>query len=181
MNVLTTRLAGLVLIEPDVFGDARGFFLETFRRDVYRAAGIDTDFLQDNHSRSVAGTLRGLHYQSHPGQAKLVRAARGRILDVAVDIRRSSPTFGQYEAFELDDVAHCQLFVPVGFAHGFVVLSAEADVVYKVGSYYDPATERGIAWDDPEIGVTWPIANPVLSDRDRRNPRLSELSDGLPD
>ena len=172
---LSTRLDGLVLLEPAVHADDRGFFLETYGRDAYRAAGVDIEFVQDNHSRSARGTLRGLHYQRRPGQAKLVRAARGRIWDVAVDIRPDSPTFGDWEAVELDDVEHRQLFVPVGFAHGFSVLSDVADVTYKVSSPYDAAEERGIAWDDPALGIPWPVPEPRLSQRDRGHPRLAEL------
>lgn len=181
MTVVPTRLDGPVLIEPRVHGDERGFFVETYQSDRYRAAGIAVDFVQDNHSRSVRGTLRGLHYQSHPGQAKLVRCARGSIRDVVVDLRRSSPTIGAWEAFDLDDVRHRQLFVPIGFAHGFVVTSDVADVAYKVSSIYDPATERGLAWNDPGLGIEWGTERPILSDRDRGNPRLSELAPGLPD
>jgi dTDP-4-dehydrorhamnose 3,5-epimerase len=172
---LPTRLRGLVLLQPPVHGDARGFFVETFLRDEYRDAGVDVDFVQDNHSRSARNSLRGLHFQRRPGQAKLVRAVRGRIWDVVVDIRPGSPTIGQYEAFELDDIDHRQLFVPVGFAHGFCVLTDEADVTYKVSALYDAAEERGIAWDDPDIGIPWPIDTPVLSDRDRANPSLAEV------
>jgi dTDP-4-dehydrorhamnose 3,5-epimerase len=181
MNVLPTRLAGPILIEPRVIGDDRGFFLETYRRDPYAALGVDAEFVQDNHSRSVRGTIRALHFQVTPGQPKLVRVARGRVWDVVVDLRRSSPTFGEWEAIELDDERHLQLFVPVGFAHGFCVLSEVADVVYKVGSYYDSTTERGVAWDDPDLRIGWPIDQPVVSDRDRRNPRLAEIRDQLPD
>jgi dTDP-4-dehydrorhamnose 3,5-epimerase len=180
MKRLATRLSGLVLLEPDVHGDERGFFLETYQASRYRNLGIEVEFVQDNHSRSRRGTLRGLHFQTFPGQAKLVRAASGRILDVAVDIRRSSPTFGAHEAIELDDVEHRQLFVPIGFAHGFRVLSAEADVVYKVSSPYDPATEAGIAWDDPALGIDWGNGDPMVSTRDQSNPRLSDLGDDLP-
>ena len=176
---LPTRLAGPVLLQPRVHGDARGFFVETFLREDYRAAGIDVDFVQDNHSRSGRGTLRGLHFQRSPGQAKLVRAARGSIWDVVVDIRPGSPTVGQYEAFRLDDVDHRQVFVPIGFAHGFCVLSDEADVTYKVSSLYDGAEERGIAWDDPAIGIEWPVEAPILSERDRANPGLADVMDEL--
>ena len=172
---IPTRLSGPVLLQPRVHADARGFFVETFLRDDYRAAGVDVDFVQDNHSRSGRNSLRGLHFQRSPGQAKLVRAARGSIWDVVVDIRPGSPTIGQYEAFELDDVKHLQLFVPVGFAHGFCVLSEEADVTYKVSALYDAAEERGIAWDDPVIGIQWPVDAPLLSDRDRANPSLAEV------
>jgi dTDP-4-dehydrorhamnose 3,5-epimerase len=170
----------VVLLEPRVVADERGFFIETFSRQRYAELGIDDQFVQDNQSRSVQGTIRGLHYQAHPGQAKLVRAAHGRIWDVVVDIRLSSPTFGEHEAFELDDVLHHQVYVPVGFAHGFCAMSEVADVVYRVSSYYDAGEERGIAWNDPELGIAWPLAQPILSDRDRRLPRLSEIVEALP-
>lgn len=176
MRTLPTRLEGLVLLEPSVHGDERGFFLETYREDRYRLLGIDVAFVQDNHSRSRRGTLRGLHFQTDPGQAKLVRCARGAIRDAVVDIRRSSPTFGAHETFDLDDRSHRQLFVPVGFAHGFAVLSHEADVVYKVSSPYDPASEAGIAWNDPTLGIDWGTAAPLVSARDRANPRLANLT-----
>ncbi len=172
-----TLLDGLVLVEPTVHGDERGFFVETYSRAIYRETGIGEEFVQDNHSRSSHGALRGLHYQRRPGQAKLVRVSRGSIWDVAVDIRRDSPTFGQFEAFELDDVNHRQLFVPVGFAHGFCVTSDLADVAYKVSSPYDGAEERGIAWDDPALGIQWPAVDPILSDRDRHNPTLEEAAE----
>ena len=177
---LETRIDGLVLIEPHVIADDRGFFFETFRADEYAALGIDVPFVQDNHSRSTRGTIRALHFQLRPGQAKLVRAARGAIWDVAVDLRRDSPTYGQYEGFELNDSNARQLFVPVGFAHGFCVTSDTADVTYKVSSYYDGATERGIAFDDPAIGIDWPASEPLVSDRDRSNPTLAEIADELP-
>jgi dTDP-4-dehydrorhamnose 3,5-epimerase len=141
---------------------------------------VDLDFVQHNHSRSVKGTLRGLHFQTSPGQAKLVRCMRGRIFDVAVDLRRGSPTFGRWEGYELDDERHRQLLVPVGFGHGFCVLSEVADVSYLLSSPYDPATEAGIAWDDPDVGVEWPVAEPLLSERDRSAPRLSEIAGELP-
>ena len=148
-----SRLDGLVVIEPPAYGDERGFLVETYRTDVWREMGIDVHFVQHNHSRSSRGTLRGLHFQTEPGQAKLVRCSAGKIFDVAVDLRRDSSTFGQWEGHELDDVAHRQLFLPVGFAHGFCVLSEVADVSYKVSSYYDPQTEAGIAWDDADIAL----------------------------
>lgn len=176
MRTLPTRLEGLVLVEPDVFPDERGFFLETFNAPRYAAHGILETFVQDNHSRSVRDTIRGLHYQAPPGQAKLVGVARGRIWDVALDIRRGSPTFGEWEAFELDDAAHRQLFIPVGFAHGFCVLSEVADVTYKVSSVYDPTLERGIAWDDPALAIPWPAKQPRVSERDQRNPRLVDAA-----
>ncbi|MEJ7802506.1 MAG: dTDP-4-dehydrorhamnose 3,5-epimerase [Candidatus Limnocylindria bacterium] len=171
-----TRLDGLVLLEPTVHGDARGFFVETYSRAIYRDAGVAAEFVQDNQSRSLRGALRGLHYQRRPGQAKLLRVARGAIWDVAVDIRPDSPTFGQFEAFELDDVNHRQLFVPIGFAHGFCVTSDLADVAYKVSSPYDGQEERGIAWDDSALGIQWPVDDPILSDRDRQNPTLADAA-----
>lgn len=166
MEVVDLPLAGLKLIRPRVFPDARGLFFESYHEPRYQAAGIGVRFVQDNHSRSVQGTLRGLHYQSSPGQAKLVRVASGRIYDVAVDIRPDSTTYGRWYGTYLDAVSHAQLFVPVGFAHGFLVVSESADVMYKVSSVYDAKTECGIRWDDPEIGVEWPIAAPLLSERD---------------
>jgi dTDP-4-dehydrorhamnose 3,5-epimerase len=176
---LETKLDGVVLLEPEVHGDARGFMVETYRHDTWAELGIDIEFVQHNHSRSSQGTLRGLHFQTEPGQAKLVRCVRGRIWDVAVDLRRDSPTYGQWEGHELDDARHRQLYVPVGFAHGFCVLSNVADVHYRLSSYYDQATEAGIAWDDPDVGVEWPVAEPRLSDRDRNAPRLAEIAGEL--
>jgi dTDP-4-dehydrorhamnose 3,5-epimerase len=166
-------LEGLLLVRPSVFRDTRGFFLESYNAEKYRAHGIDCAFPQDNHSRSVQGTLRGLHYQSHPGQAKLIRVVRGRIFDVAVDIRLSSATFGKWVGVELDGESHAQLYIPVGFAHGFCTLSEEAEVLYKVSSVHDPTTECQIAYDDPEVGVAWPVSNPLLSDRDRAGESLA--------
>jgi dTDP-4-dehydrorhamnose 3,5-epimerase len=177
---LETELEGVVLVEPEVHGDERGFLVETFRADMWRELGVDAEFVQDNQSRSGRGTLRGLHFQTSPGQAKLVRCLRGRIFDAVVDLRRDSPTFGGWEGHELDDEAHRQLYVPVGFAHGFCVLSESADVAYRLSSYYDPATEAELAWNDPEIGIEWPLADPVLSERDRTAPRLAEIADELP-
>src|SRR4029079_8060715 len=153
MKTLETQLDGLVALEPDAHGDDRGFLVETLRSDEWAKAGVDLDFVQENHSRSVKNTLRGIHFQTSPGQAKLVSCTRGRIWDVAVDLRRGSATYRQWEGFELDDESHRQLLVPVGFGHGFCVLSDEADVVYKLSSYYDPETEAGIAWDDPEVNI----------------------------
>jgi dTDP-4-dehydrorhamnose 3,5-epimerase len=177
---LETQLDGVALIEPEVHGDERGFLVETFRDDAWRELGVGVDFVQDNHSRSSRNILRGLHFQTTPGQAKLVRCLRGRIWDVAVDLRRDSPTYRQWEGHELDDERHRQLYVPVGFAHGFCVLSDVADVAYKLSSPYDATTEAGIAWDDPDVGVEWPIADPVLSERDRTGPRLADVADELP-
>ncbi|HLV67370.1 MAG TPA: dTDP-4-dehydrorhamnose 3,5-epimerase [Polyangiaceae bacterium] len=167
MEVVDLDLSGLKLIKPRVFRDSRGFFLETYQASRYGAAGIPETFVQDNHSRSVRGTLRGLHYQSHPGQAKLVRVVSGRIFDVTLDIRPESPTFGRWHGLYLDAEAHHQLYIPVGFAHGFCVTSEVADVLYKVSTPYDARTECTIAWNDPEIGVDWPVQEPVLSARDQ--------------
>jgi dTDP-4-dehydrorhamnose 3,5-epimerase len=177
---LETELEGVVLIEPRVHGDERGFLLETFSTPAWAELGVEVEFVQDNHSRSGGGILRGLHFQTSPGQAKLVRCSRGRIWDVAVDLRRESPTYGRWEGYELDDERHRQLFVPVGFAHGFCVLSDVADVHYKLSSLYDPETEAGIVWDDPEIAVEWPVADPQISERDRNAPRLAEIAGELP-
>lgn len=179
-RVLETRLDGIVLLEPEVHGDSRGFMIETYRRDGWAELGVDVEFVQHNHSRSSHGTLRGLHFQTEPGQAKLVRCARGKVFDVAVDLRRDSSTFGEWEGHELDDESHRQLFVPVGFAHGFAVLSEEADVAYLCSTTYDPATESGIAWDDPDIGVEWPVEDPLLSERDKSAPRFAEVAETLP-
>jgi dTDP-4-dehydrorhamnose 3,5-epimerase len=177
---IETELEGLVVIEPDVHGDERGFLVETFRTETWRELGVDAEFVQDNQSRSGRGILRGLHFQTSPGQAKLVRCLRGRIFDAVVDLRRDSPTFGRWEGHELDDEAHRQLYIPVGLAHGFCVLSETADVTYRLSSYYDAATEAGIAWNDPDIGVAWPLDDPILSERDQAAPRLAEIADELP-
>ncbi len=181
MKVLETELPGVLIIEPVVFGDTRGFFLETYRQDSYREVGIPEHFVQDNHSRSRRGVLRGLHYQLSQPQGKLVSVTRGRVFDVVVDIRRGSATFGRWAAAILDDDHHRQLYVPPGFAHGFCVLSDEADFVYKCTDYYHPESERGIAWNDPDIGIPWPITEVSLSQKDIRNPRLaSQYADDLP-
>ncbi len=177
---LETRLDGVVLVEPAVHGDERGFFVETYSEERWRELGVEAEFVQHNHSRSGKGTLRGIHFQTAPGQAKLVRCPRGEIVDVAVDLRRGSPTYGQSEAHVLDDVKHHQLYVPVGFGHGLAVLSDVADVTYLVSSYYAAATESGIAWDDHDVGVDWGVENPLLSDRDKQAPRLAEVRDSLP-
>jgi dTDP-4-dehydrorhamnose 3,5-epimerase len=184
MRALTVRLAGLVVIQPSVHGDERGFFCETYRHKWHAELGIppQMQFVQDNHSRSVRGVVRGMHFHIGDGVAKLVRCARGRIIDVAVDLRRGSPTYGQWEAVELDDESMRELFVPVGFAHGFCVLSDVADVLYKQTAYYDPAVERGIAWNDPDIGIEWPLPEDelIVSERDRQAPKLAEVAAGLP-
>lgn len=176
MEVNQLRLNGLKLIKPKVFRDQRGFFLETFQEPFYRDIGINEIFQQDNHSYSKKGCIRGMHFQSQPGQAKLVRVAVGKIYDVAVDIRKDSPTYGQWEGVILDDQEHCQLFIPVGFAHGFCVLSEEAHVMYKVSSPYNPQYEKGFRWDDPEIGIEWPIKECMVSERDRASPFFKELN-----
>lgn len=171
---------GPILLEPAVHGDHRGFFVETFRSEALEARGIVHDWVQDNHSRSGRGVLRGLHFSVDPGQAKLVRCARGSIRDVVVDLRAGSPTFGQWRAEELDDVDHRQLYIPVGFAHGFVVTSEVADVVYKCSEYYDGAKERALAWDDPDLAVDWGVAEPIVSERDQVAPRFAAVRDDLP-
>jgi dTDP-4-dehydrorhamnose 3,5-epimerase len=180
MERLSTELEGPVLLAPTLHGDERGFFMETFRADAWAAHGVPTEFVQDNHSRSRRGTIRGIHFQSHPGQGKLVRVARGSVLDVVVDLRRGSPTFGRWESFELDDERAHQLYVPIGFGHGFCVTSEVADFVYKCTAYYDPATESGFRLDDPDVGIEWPDVELLCSERDRTAPRLAEIADGLP-
>lgn len=183
MRTSSGRLEGVVVIEPSVFPDSRGFFAETYRREWHDAAGIppQEEFVQDNHSRSARGVVRGMHFQVGHGVAKLVRCGRGRIVDVVVDLRRGSPTYAQWEAFELDDEAMRALYVPVGFAHGFCVLSEVADVMYKQTAYYDPAVERGIAWDDPDVAIQWPDGVELsVSERDAAAPRLREIADELP-
>ncbi len=181
MKRLDTRLPGLIVIEPAIHGDSRGWFQETYRQNVLADLGITDDFVQDNHSRSARGVLRGLHFQvgEHP-QAKLVRCARGAIVDVAVDLRRGSPTYGQWEAWTLDDERGLQIYCPVGFAHGFVVLSDVADVVYRCSDYYDPAGDSGIRFDDPTIGVEWPGGPHSVSNRDANAPFLTEIAGELP-
>jgi dTDP-4-dehydrorhamnose 3,5-epimerase len=175
-----TELEGLVLIEVSAHGDDRGFLAETFREDAWHELGVDVSFVQENHSRSARDTLRGIHFQTEPGQAKLVGCVRGAIWDVAVDLRSDSETFGRWEGHELSDANHRQLFIPAGFGHGFCVLSEQADVTYKLSSYYDPETESGIAWDDPEVAVEWPIDEPLLSERDDSAPKLADVAAGLP-
>ena len=169
-----------MLLAPPVHGDARGFFVETWRADAWAAVGVPDAFVQDNHSRSRRGTLRGIHFQTHPGQGKLVRCARGRVWDVVVDLRRASPTFGEWEGVTLDDQHGHQLWIPVGFGHGFCVVSDVADFVYKCTAYYDPATEAGIRFDDPDVGIEWPDVELLYSERDRVAPRLAEVADTLP-
>ena len=178
MNVVETAIAGPVIIEPRVFGDARGFFYESFNQQAFNAAtGTNLEFVQDNHSRSSKGVLRGLHYQLPPhAQGKLVRVVRGAVWDVAVDIRKDSPTFGQWVAETLTEDNHKQFWIPPGFAHGFVVLSESADFLYKTTNYYAPQSDRGIAWNDPDLDIAWPNLGMdfVLSDKDRQQPALRQ-------
>ncbi|HEU0250553.1 MAG TPA: dTDP-4-dehydrorhamnose 3,5-epimerase [Solirubrobacteraceae bacterium] len=184
MQIIPTRIAGPKLIAPQAHGDERGFFVETYRHVAHADMGIpqDDQFVQDNHSRSTRGVVRGMHFQVGAGVAKLVRCARGSILDVVVDLRQGSPSYGEWEGFALDDEALALLYVPVGFAHGFCVLSEVADVIYKQTAYYDASVERGIAWDDPDVAIQWPLAvgELLVSERDRQAPRLSEIAGELP-
>jgi dTDP-4-dehydrorhamnose 3,5-epimerase len=176
MNVGKTKLNDCVIIEPKVFGDERGFFLETFQAERYsELAGINLPFVQDNHSRSSKAVLRGLHYQKTKPQGKLVRVVRGEVYDVALDIRKGSPTFGEWEGVILSEDNKKQFWVPPGFAHGFVVLSGTADFEYKCTDYYDPSDEGSILWSDPDLNIPWPIANPVLSTKDETAKRLVDL------
>ncbi|PTD98111.1 dTDP-4-dehydrorhamnose 3,5-epimerase [Pseudothauera lacus] len=170
MQVIATDIAEVLILEPKVFGDSRGFFMESFNaRGFAELSGADVAFVQDNHSRSARGVLRGLHYQIRQPQGKLVRVVRGRVFDVAVDIRRSSPTFGRWVGAELSEENNRQMWVPAGFAHGFVVLSESADFLYKTTDYYAPEHERAIAWNDPQIGIRWPFeGEPLLSAKDRQ-------------
>jgi len=176
LNASASALPEVLILEPRVFGDARGFFLESFNaQDFAAATGIEASFVQDNHSRSSTGVLRGLHYQIRQPQGKLVRVVRGRVFDVAVDLRRSSPRFGQWAGVELSEDSHRQLWIPPGFAHGFLVLSETADFLYKTTDYYAPQHERSVLWNDPAIGIDWPLdgREPVLSAKDREAPRLA--------
>lgn len=175
MQVVALSIPGLKLITPTLFRDERGFFFESFSKEGYEKHGFDVSFAQDNASFSCQGTIRALHYQSSPGQAKLVTCVQGKIWDVAVDIRPKSPTFGKWIAVELDDQTHQQLFIPVGFAHGFCVLSKTALVHYKASSPYDPQTECSIRWNDPDLNISWPVVNPVLSVRDQTSPFFKDV------
>lgn len=180
MRIITTSLPGVLVIEPEVFSDQRGWFFESYRADRYAAAGLPDRFVQDNHSRSVAGALRGLHYQlAHP-QAKLVRCVRGAIFDVAVDIRRGSPSFGQWVGVELSEENKRQVYVPPGFAHGFCVPSVVSEVEYKCTERYHPGDEFGVLWNDPAIGIRWPVERPLLSAKDAGYPRLHPDRADLP-
>jgi dTDP-4-dehydrorhamnose 3,5-epimerase len=181
MELVESRLEGPILVRPVVHGDARGFFHETYRRGAYADLGIPEEFVQDNHSRSGQGIVRGMHFQVGAGMAKLVRCSRGAILDVVVDLRHGSPSFGEWEGFELTDENLHQLYCPIGFAHGFCVLSELADVLYKCSTYYDESIERGIAFDDPDVAIAWPDGLELTpSARDRAAPRLHEIEGELP-
>lgn len=175
MNAINGKLNGVILIEPDVYPDNRGFFLESYSRKKYEQIGINCEFIQDNHSASIKGTLRGMHWQVNHGQAKLVRTILGEVLDVVVDIRKNSSTFGQWEGFHLSAENKKQLFVPVGFAHSYFVVSDYAEFLYKCDSYYSPEDERGFVWNDPDIGINWPLVNPILSERDAKQPLFKDL------
>ena len=180
MRVVPTAIPGVVIIEPKVHQDGRGFFLETYHAERYREHGIAGPFVQDNHSRSVAGTLRGLHLQLRHPQGKLIRVIEGEIFDVAVDVRRNSPTFGRWVGINVSAENFRQVYVPPGFAHGFAVVSPTAQVEYKCTDIYDPASEVGIAWNDPAIGIAWPVGDPTLSPRDAGHPSLATLTEKLP-
>lgn len=175
MKVEETKLDGVLLVTPQVFGDERGFFMETYNRDKAVANGLPGEFVQDNHSKSSRGVLRGLHYQYPQWQGKLVRAVQGEIFDVAVDIRTGSPTYGEWVGYLLNDENKQQLYVPPGFAHGFVVVSDTAEVVYKCTSLYAPEQEGSVLWNDPDIGIDWPLDSPILSAKDEVGQRLADL------
>jgi dTDP-4-dehydrorhamnose 3,5-epimerase len=175
MKVTHCDIPGLLIIEPKVFGDARGFFLETWHRQRYRDAGLDVDFVQDNLSCSRRGTIRGLHFQNPRAQGKLVWVVQGEVFDVAVDLRRSSPTFGRWHGLNLSAENRLQFYIPPGFAHGFAVLSETAIFAYKCTDFYSPGDELTLKWDDPDVGVQWPIRNPTLSEKDQRGIRLKDL------
>lgn len=181
MKITKTKLDGVVIIEPDVFGDNRGFFMESWNKKKMAEAGLDYDFVQDNHSKStVKGTLRGIHFQKgDKAQAKLVRCVKGAVLDVAVDLRRNSPTFKQWVGVELSEENKKQLLIPRGFGHGFVTLTNDVEFLYKADNYYAPEADAGIRWDDPEIGVEWGVENPILSEKDRKNPFFETLINKL--
>jgi dTDP-4-dehydrorhamnose 3,5-epimerase len=175
MQLHPTELPGVMIVEPKVFEDSRGFFMETFRQSVFQAAGVDAPFVQDNHSRSAAKTLRGLHFQIQRPQGKLVRVIRGEVYDVAVDLRRDSPCFGRWVGVCLSESNRLQLYIPPGLAHGFCVTSDGAEFVYKCTEYYYPEFERTLLWNDPHVGVAWPISDPLLSDKDRRGQSWPQL------
>lgn len=178
MNVIKTDIDGLVIIEPRVFGDSRGYFFESFSERDFKREVADVDFVQDNESKSSYGVVRGLHFQKPPyAQAKLVRVVKGKVLDVAVDLRKESPTFGRYVAMELSEENHRQMFIPRGFAHGFSVLSEEVIFQYKCDNYYAPQSEGAVAWDDPDLDIDWkiPAGKMLLSEKDKKHPRLKDI------
>ncbi|MFP6637176.1 MAG: dTDP-4-dehydrorhamnose 3,5-epimerase [Nitrospinaceae bacterium] len=175
MKVSRTELEGVLLIEPTIHSDCRGQFFESFKKEKFREFGIQEDFVQENQSLSQKNVLRGLHYRIEPEQGKLVRVIQGEVFDVVVDIRKNSSTFGKWQGFNLSDSNHLQLYVPVGFAHGFCVLSDTAEFLYKVSEYYSADKEKGIIWNDPDIGIDWPVSDPILSEKDKLNPRLGNL------
>lgn len=175
MKVIKTELENVLIIEPKVHSDSRGSFFESYVKKKYEDCGIKDEFLQDNHSISRKGVLRGLHFQEDPWQIKLVRVIRGEVFDVAVDIRKGSPTFGKWSGVKLSEENHRQLYIPAGFAHGFCVLSETAEFLYKCSEYYAPSGERGILWNDPDIGIAWPVKDPILSEKDARLPLLRDL------
>jgi dTDP-4-dehydrorhamnose 3,5-epimerase len=180
LRVVPTELPGVLIVEPDVHRDGRGFFVETYHEERYRAHGIDAPFVQDNRSRSTSGTLRGLHLQVGRPQGKLIQVIEGEVFDVAVDVRRGSPTFGRWLSIVLTAESFRQYYIPPGFAHGFCVLSPVAQVEYKCTDFYDPTTEIGIAWNDPSLAIQWPIAEPLLSPRDQKHPTLAAQLGKLP-
>lgn len=179
MKITKTKLDGVVIIEPDVFGDNRGFFMESWNKEKMAELGLDYDFVQDNHSKStVKGTLRGIHFQKgDKAQAKLVRCVKGAVLDVAVDLRENSPTFKQWVGVELSEANKKQLLIPRGFGHGFVTLTDDVEFLYKADNYYAPEADAGIRWNDPDIGVEWGIENPILSEKDKKNPFLKDCEE----
>ena len=175
LEILKTSIDGVLLIKPEVFGDSRGFFFESYTKKKYSQDGIDIEFVQDNHSKSSRGVLRGLHYQISKPQDKLVRVVQGEVFDVAVDIRKGSPTFGRWEGFLLSGENMQQVFVPKGLAHGFCVLSEKAEFLYKCSDYYYPEDEGGIIWNDPDLKIDWPMSDPLLSNKDKKYPRFREI------
>lgn len=179
MKITETKLAGVKIIEPKIFGDERGFFYETYQKKRYQEAGIDADFVQDNYSKSTVGVLRGLHFQKLKPQGKLVSVTKGEVFDVAVDLRPESPTFGQYESVILSADNKLQFYIPKGFAHGFCVLSDIAEFQYKCTDYYDPSDESGLIWNDPTINITWPVKDVLLSNKDLEQPTFSEIKDKI--
>ena len=175
MKVIKTPLDGVLIIEPTIFRDSRGIFYEVYSEEKYQTHGIPSRFVQDNHSVSERGVLRGLHYQINPGQAKLIRVTRGEVFDVVLDIRKESVTYGKWWSLNLSETNKLQLYIPVGFAHGFCVLSESVEFLYKCSDYYSPENERGIVWNDPELAIDWPIENPILSDKDNVYPRFNDI------